>query len=286
MILFGAGEKSGLAWEVSQKLGSPLGKCEVKKFPDDELYVRVTSKVKGETCAVVKTVRSSDDLVELLLLLSALRDSGARAVHTVTPYLAYMRQDKQFNPGEALSAKTILQIIDELSDDVTTINCHFLGGAGDFIYEKVRLRNLDATPLLAGYFKSKVRNPIVVAPDKGSVAYAKHAAQMLDCPFNHLSKKRVSGEQVIIKEKNLDVKGMDVLMLDDIISTGGTIAKAAAVVRGWKPGSVNVGCVHGLFLNGVQQFKGAADRIVATNSIPSAVSKVSLADLIVADLKK
>jgi len=285
MIVFGASDPTGLAWEVSKLLNAPLGKLEVKSFPDGETYVRVLSKVKGETCSIVKSTRTNNDLIELFLLADALRENGARAVHVVAPYLMYMRQDKSFSEGEALSAKTILKLVDELCDDITTVNCHFLNGLGKAKLGNTWIRNLDAMPTLVDYFNGKLTDPIVIAPDKGSLGYAKKAAQQLDCSFNNLSKKRISGREVTVKDKKLEIKGMDVLMLDDIISTGGTIVEAGKVIRGWKPGSINVGCVHGLLLNGVEQFKGSVDRLVSTNTVASPVSKVSVAQLIADDLK-
>jgi ribose-phosphate pyrophosphokinase len=230
-------------------------------------------------------VTGSDDLLELVLMVDALKDAGAGQVHAVTPYLAYMRQDKRFKEGEALSAKTVLKMLAEFADMPVTVNCHFLNEAGENVFEGVRFMNLDAVPLLVDYFKSKTRSPVVIAPDKGSMGYARMAAELLDCEFNHLDKARISGEEVLVKDKELDLKGKDVIILDDIISTGGTIVNACKVIRGGRPASGNVGCVHGLFLKGVDQFQGVVDRIVACNSLKSSVSKVSVATLIADYLK-
>ncbi len=284
MIVFGLEKSAGLAWEVAKVLGAEQGKIEVKWFPDDECYMRVQSRVKNQEVAVIASIRSSDDFVSLLLTLDALRGAGARLIHTVTPYLAYMRQDKIFKEGEALSARMILRMLDELSDDITTVNCHFLDESGLHVFHDVNLRNLDAIPIIVEYFGSKVKNPLVIAPDAGSLAYAKRAAQLLDCEFNHLQKKRLSGEEVVIKDKTIDAKGRDVIILDDIISTGGTILNACKVIRSWRPSSINVGCVHGLFLNGFDQFSDVVDRLVCTNSLETPLSKVSVAKLIAKDL--
>jgi len=285
MIIFGGSNTTDLAWEVARELDTELGKREYEKFPDDEIYVRLKTDVEGRECAYVHSIKTSDDLVEALLMLDCLRDHGALQVHAVFPYLAYMRQDKRFKDGEALSAKTILKLVDEVSDQKAVINTHFLSGEGQEVYEKIRLTNLDAIPQLARYFKPKLEDPVVVAPDKGSMSYARRAAEILDCEFNHLQKKRISGEEVTVKDKNLDVKGKDVLMLDDIISTGGTILEASKVVKGYKPKSINVGCVHGLFLNGVEKFQGSVNRIIACNTLSSKLSKVSVAPVIARHLK-
>jgi len=267
-------------------LNAELGKSEVKSFPDGETYVKILSKVVGSECAVVNSIRSNNDLAEMMLTLDALRDLGATQVHAVMPYLAYMRQDKRFTDGEALSAKTVLRILEELSDSLTTVNCHFLNAGGEAVYNHVRFMNLDAVPLLVNHLGRKVDRPIVIAPDKGSVGYAKEAAHIMDCEFNNLSKKRISGTEVVIKSKDLDVKDLDVVILDDIISTGGTIVEAVKVIRGWRPASINVGCVHGLFLKGIESFKGVVDRLVSTDTVENPVSKVSVASLIAEDLRR
>jgi len=284
MLVFGGSRSTGLAWDIAKAMKAETGKTEIKSFPDGEKYVKILSGAKGSECAVVQSVRSNDDLVELMLLLDTLRDMGATQVHAVMPYLAYMRQDRIFSEGEALSAKTVLKILDEISDSLSTVNCHFLSDGGEAVFNHIRLMNIDAIPSLARYIGTKVKNPIFVAPDKGSLGFAKAGAEILDCEFDHLSKTRHSGSEVSIEMKDLYVKGHDVIVLDDIISTGGTIVESAKVIRKGRPASINVGCVHGLFLSGIDQFKGTCDRLVSTNSMDNPVSKVSIADIIAKDL--
>jgi ribose-phosphate pyrophosphokinase len=286
MLVFGGTRSMGLAWSVAKSLKCEVGKAEIKTFPDGEKCIRIGSKVQGKECAVIQSVRTNDDLVELLLMLDALRDLNTTQTHAVTPYLAYMRQDKRFTEGESLSAKTILKVLHELSDSLTMVNCHFLNEPGEAVYNHVNFMNLDATPILARSIREKAPNPVIIAPDKGSLGYAKAAAHTLDCEFNHLSKTRLSGTEVTIKPKELNVKGKDVIILDDIISTGGTIIEAVKVIRGWHPASISVGCVHGLFLNGVEPFQATVDRLVSTDTIENPASKVSVADLIAKDLKR
>jgi ribose-phosphate pyrophosphokinase len=135
------------------------------------------------------------------------------------------------------------------------------------------------------YFKVRMKTPMVIAPDAGSLGMAKEAADILDCDFDHMKKKRISGEEVIIEVKSLDVKNKDVLILDDIISTGDTIIKVADFVREWKPRSINVGCIHPLFTKGIEMFTGKVERLVASNTIESAVSKVNVGPIIARELK-
>ncbi len=284
MFVFGGTNSTGLAWDVSKGIKADNGKTEIKSFPDGEKYVKVLSHVSGSECAVVQSVRSNDDFVELILLLDALRDQGALQVHAIVPYLAYMRQDKIFSDGEAFSAKTILRVLSEVSDSLATINCHFLTDGGEAVFQHVNFMNLDAIPSIVEYMGKKVSNPIFIAPDKGSLGFAKTGAVQLNCEFDHLSKTRMSGSEVEMELKDLDVKGLDVILLDDIISTGGTIIESTKVISHGRPASINVGCVHGLFLSGIESFKGSVNRLIATNTLDNPVSKVSVSDIIAQEL--
>jgi len=286
MIVFGGSSSVGLAWDVSKDIGAQLGKNEVKKFPDGEIYVKINSEVKNQDCVVIQSVRSSDNLMEMLLFLDALKDQGAREVVAVMPYMAYSRQDKVFTKGEALSAKTVLKLVDELSSRIITVNTHFMRGSGQGVFHKIRFTNLDATPALINYLKVRMSSPTVIAPDEGSLGMAKYAAELLGCEFDHIKKKRISGEEVRIETKSLNVKNKDVLILDDIISTGNTIAKVAEFVGEWRPKSISVACIHPLFTNGIDMFKGKIDRLIATNTVESPVSKVNVGPLIAKELKE
>jgi ribose-phosphate pyrophosphokinase len=159
-------------------------------------------------------------------------------------------------------------------------------GYGEGVFHRIRFTNLDAIPLLVNYLKVRMREPMVIAPDAGSLGMAKHASEILGCEFDHIKKRRISGEEVVIETKSLNVKGKDVLILDDIISTGDTIVKVASFVGEWKPKSITVGCIHPLFTNGIDIFKGKLDRLVGTNTVESPVSKVNVGPLISRDIRE
>ncbi len=286
MLVFAGRSSEELAAKVAAEGNFYPGSMERKTFPDGELYVRVCTDVENNDCTVVASVTGNDDLVDLALLLDALRDQKARTVSAVVPYLAYARQDKVFEPGEALSAKTVVKLLSALTDELATFNCHFLDESGAADYHDMRIDNLDAFTPLAEYFREKLDDPIVVAPDKGSLGYAKKAANVIGCDFEHLAKTRHSADEVSYEEKDLSVAGRDVLILDDIISTGGTIVSSAQFIRRQKPASINVGCVHGVFARGTHDLKKTVDRLVATDTIQRAESKVSVASVIAGRLEK
>ncbi len=282
MFVFCNKKSEALAKEVVKATGAQLGEKEVKVFPDGETYVRILTKVTGKKAVVIHTTKNNDDLIELLFTLSALRDCGAHAVVCVIPHILYQRQDEAFKEGEAVSAKVILNIINRYADEIITVNAHFFDEGGKSSFGGVKVLNLDAFPLLGEHFKN-VPDLAIIAPDEGAMHYAEAAGKAIGCPHDYLIKKRIDGETVEMQPKALDIKGRNVVILDDIISTGGTMIKAAEMLKKQGAKSVRIGCVHGLFTKGVDIF-GKLD-VVCTDSLPTKLSKVSLAPILIKALK-
>ncbi|ODS41868.1 MAG: hypothetical protein MSIBF_00445 [Candidatus Altiarchaeales archaeon IMC4] len=286
MLVFSGSKSAGLAKRVSEESRIKLGETELRKFTDGEFYIRILSGVKNENAVLINSVVDNESLVETLLLLDALRDNGAKRIDLFVPYMAYCRQDKVFKDGEALSAKTVLKLLGNFSDSITTLNAHFLDTYGRFEPWGVKLKNLDAFPLLAKHFAGRVRSPVVIAPDKGAMHYARNAAEIIGCESDYLEKTRVSDTDVRMKTKKLPVKGKDVIILDDIISTGGTMLKAAGMLRGAGAKTIDLGCVHGVFSKGTEMFGGVVDELVCTDSIERTESRVSVSGLIAGEIQK
>jgi ribose-phosphate pyrophosphokinase len=286
MIVFGGSFSRKLAESVSNSMDLELGRIDSRRFPDGEFYVRLLSEVKDRECILIQTTSSNDAFMELFIILDLLRELNAKKIHTIVPYLGYSRQDKRFKEGEAFSTKTILKLIDQFSDSILTVNCHFLDYGGEFEFEGVRIRNLDAFPLVASYFRDKFQSPILISPDKGAIEYAKRASEIVNCDFDYLEKTRISDTQVELATKKLDVYDRDVIILDDMISTGATIIEAAEFIKKQGARSVHVGCVHGVFSNDLQKFKEGLDDLVCTDTIQTEVSKISVAGLISGAIKR
>jgi ribose-phosphate pyrophosphokinase len=143
------------------------------------------------------------------------------------------------------------------------------------------VNNLDAFPLLGKYFESK-KNLVIVSPDQGSKEYAKAAADAVGAEYDYLIKKRLDGENVEMQPKELDVNGKNIVILDDIISTGGTMMRASEKLKEQGAESVSLGCVHGVFTKGTDIFGDT--EVVCTDSLPTPLSKVSLAPIIIKNL--
>jgi len=282
MIIFSNQKSDALAKEVASGLRAELGVKERKVFPDGELYVRLMTPVKGQEVVLIHTTQNNDDLVELILTLSALKENGAKRITCVVPHMIYQRQDESFLEGEAVSAKVVLNLIDQFADRIITINAHFMDNGGEGKFGGVKVTNLDAFPLLGKHF-SGVKDLVIMSPDEGAMKYAEAAGRAVGCPYDYLIKKRIDGENVEMQPKKLSVSGKNVVILDDIISTGGTMKKAAEMLKSQGAKKVYLGCVHGVFTKGTDIFKGTD--VVCTNSLPTPLSKVSLAPVIIEKLK-
>lgn len=273
VVVAGTASKD-LAQKAADLLKAKLVEPEAKTFPDGERYVRIAPKIEG-TALVVQSTWPDANLVELMFLLDAARSAGAKRVLAAVPYFAYARQDRRFQDGEALSAKVIAQAIGRLCDGVVTVDPHkellvdFFG---------VPARHESAVPQLAEEFR-RLDVDTVLAPDKGAMVRATKAAEILGCQVDHLEKTRLSSTEVVIKAKSLDVRGQRVAILDDMISTGGTMATAIRELKRQGAGFVAAACTHGLFVSdAASKLKAAgADEILATDTLPNPFAKVTAA---------
>ncbi len=266
------------------------GEILLKKFPDGEFYARVISNIENEDCVVVQSIYNSDEFLKAILILDAIKRGKPKSITLVAPYLTYMRQDKIFLNGEALSAEIVLKELKNYADKIFLINSHNqqLRKKEKFKYLGIEIYNIDAFSEIAKYFKN-LKNPKVIAPDEGASDTAKECAKILKCESDYLVKirDRVTGK-IVTEDKNLGVQGKDVLIADDIISSGVTMIETLKIIRKQNPASINLACVHGVFCDAKNflMLKILADELIATNSIPNKASKIDLSELIAKELIK
>ena len=283
MLIVSGSNSQDLAHRVSKLTNSKLVRTEFKKFPDGEIYVKLNNDVEGEDVFLINTQNNQNDsIIETIIMCDALNDEGARSINLVAPYLAYARQDKKFNKGESISIRALARIYSNICDSIFTINPHETHIESFF---DIPFMYGDAVPELAKYVQNKLNNPVVLSPDKGAIELAKTASEILNCEYDYLEKTRISPTEINIAPKNLDVNGRDVLIVDDIISTGGTMATAIAMLKEQGAKRVIASCVHPVLIGDAlnKLYVGGADEVVGTDSFLSEVSKVSV-DNIVADL--
>ncbi len=279
MNIIGGPASQLLAARVSEALKSYLLVSEFKKFPDSELYTCILGELDSVT--IIQSTVNDSDFVSLLQLIDAC--SEAARINVVIPYMGYARQDKKFKEGEPISARAIASSIK--ADYVYTINIH---AQSVLEYFDAIAINLDATPVIGAYIKNmKLENPLIIAPDDGAIALARNAAQDLGIDYDFLEKTRISGEAVVIKPKSIAVKGRDVIIIDDIISTGGTIAETISLLREQGANNVFAACVHPVLAGNavLKLFAAGVQGIIATDTIEKGVSVVSVAPVIASALQ-
>jgi len=243
-------------------------------FPDGERYVRFLAPVAGDHVVLVQTTHPDPMTVELFLLADAIRDGGANRITAVIPYYGYARQDKRFLEGEAVSAKTIAKHLAVDCDELLTMAIP----ANPEILKTFPLPARDVSGMAAiGRYLKSLRVDALLAPDRGALRLVKEASVVAGVPFDFLEKKRIDSYTVKIEPKALAVKGKSVAIVDDVISTGGTIATAAQELRRQGARRVIAACVHGLFVDKAEENLKACDDVIATDTIQSKHTKVTVA---------
>jgi ribose-phosphate pyrophosphokinase len=283
-----------LSGPASKELGEKIGKllkAEAvpvfsKTFPDGESYIRFeTESLSNADVIIIQTTSPPQDqrLIQLLLMADDAADMKAKSITAVIPYFAYSRQDKRFLPGEAFSIKTIMKLLQDCGvSRIITVNAHNPTLLKTFL---ISVEDVSAIPILAEYFKMNrlVQDPLSLSLGKKALNVAAEADSILHGGFDCISTKRdVRTGNVTLEEKEVPVKGRDVVVFDDIISSGGTMAKAVKYVKDHGAKKVYAACVHPLLIGDSHKriLENGAEEIIGTDCVPSAVSKVSIAPLI------
>ncbi|MHB1908619.1 MAG: ribose-phosphate diphosphokinase [Nitrososphaerales archaeon] len=269
---------------LASKLATKLVRIENVDFPDGESKVRILDEARNKSVAIVQSLYPPQDKHFLQLLLTAhkLSEDGAD-VNAVIPYLAYARQDKEFLPGEIVSLGVISHLLRSVGvRRLVTVDIHSAQGLGLF---SIPVYSCSAMPLLAEYILQNhdLKNPIAVSPDFGSSSRVEAFAAVLKSEYVSFKKtrNRQTGE-IATEGQNLKLVGRDAVIVDDMISTGGSTAKCAQLLKKYGARRVIATCTHAILVGGAVDKMTAAgvDEIVASNTIPSRYSKVDVTPLI------
>lgn len=284
MIILPGPASQDLANRLAAELKARLVPVFFKKFPDGESYLRIEGDVQNEDVVIIQTTSppQNERLMQLFFLASAAKDQGAQRIRVVVPYLAYSRQDKIFLPGEAFSAKTVVDIIRSCGvAQIITVNAHNPTALDTF---SIPIKDLSAISLLAKYFRDQdFEGAVSLSMGKKGLATAEEAATVLKGTYDYIPTRRDRNTgKVSIEEKPLGVKDEVVIFFDDIISSGGTMIKAVAYAKNQGAAKVYAACVHPLLIANAKEriMQSGADAVVGTDSVPSTVSVVSVAPII------
>ncbi len=280
-----------LATAIAKHLDAELVPVDLRIFPDGESKIKMR-RVDKDYCIVVQSTYPPTDrhLLQALMMIKRCSEGGAANVCAVMPYMAYSRQDRAFLDGEVVSMALVAKLIETVGTKrLITVDIH---SPASLSYFTIDTQNISAVGLLADYAAVKIKPnaPIVVSPDMGGAKRAVKFARMLGTDMVALKKSRDKDTaEVIIEEKELNssVLGRDLILLDDMISTGESIVEACRFLRRYNPNKIYAICTHALLIgDATTRIKAAGvEEIISTNSVPGINAKVDLAPLITTKLK-
>jgi len=273
-----------LAKKLSKRIKANLVKSAIRVFPDGESKITLSGKISKNTSIVVQSIYPPVDsnLIQALVLISKAKEISSEVI-AVIPYLGYARQDREFLSGEVVTMKVLAKLFKGAgASKIIVVDIHSMVGLK---YFTIKSKNVTAIPDLVKYFKKlDLKDPIVISPDQGGKDRAKEFATEFGLEFIVLDKKRDRKTgKVQIKTKNIDeVIDRDLILVDDMISTGGSIINATQFLKKQKCKRVYVACTHALLMNDAEKKikKAGVTKIVSTNTIPGKTSIVDVSNSI------
>ncbi|MCK5147065.1 ribose-phosphate pyrophosphokinase [bacterium] len=270
MKIFSGLANRPLAMDIADYLNIPLGESEIIRFNDGEIKVKYNENIRGMDLFIIQpTFPPADHLMELLLLIDAAKRASAKRITAVIPYFGYARQDRKDQPRVALSAKLVANLITTAgADRVLTMDLHSASIQGFF---DIPVDHLYASTIFVDHLKKiKLGNPMVVAPDIGSSKRAGAYAKRMGCELALVDKKRSEAGKIDQVTLIGDVMGTDVIIVDDIVDTAGTMCKGAALLKSEGASQIVAACTHPL-LSGpaIENLKASCiSKMLVTDTIP------------------
>lgn len=268
--VFSLNSNKGLATEIADAIGVELGKCSVTRFSDGEIQIKIEESIRGCDVFVIQSTSQpvNENLMELLIMIDALKRASARTINVVMPYYGYARQDRKAHAREPITAKLVANLLETAGAmRVITLDLHAPQIQGFF---DILIDHLIAVPILSDYFAKKNLNDIViVSPDHGGVTRARKMADRLKAPIAIIDKRRPKPNVAEIMNIVGNIEGKTAILIDDIIDTAGTITLAANALVENGAAEVYACCTHpvlsGPAIERIQNSK--IKELVVTNSI-------------------
>ena len=281
--VIGGNASKDLAKRIARRLKAKYVDADTRTFPDGESKITFRHNLKKSVVLVVQSTYPPVDtnLLQILSIISEAKKISSK-IYAIMPYMGYARQDRQFLNGEIVTMSVVAKMLQAAgAKKIIAVDIHSKTALRHF---KIPTENVSAIPELAKYLKKlKLKNPIVVSPDTGGSLRAKKFADILKSDFITLkkSRNRKTGK-VSIQSTKADVNGKDLIIVDDIISTGGSVVKATQFLKKQKCKRVFVVCTHGLLVGDAEKNikKAGVTQIISTNTIPRSISKVDVSGVI------
>lgn len=279
-----------LSTDLANKLQINIGSLEIRNFPDGESYVRIHSNVKNRVAILVcELSHPNEKILPLIFVAETLKELGASKVCLISPYLPYMRQDKRFNPGEALTSALFAKSLSNCVDYLVTVDPHLhrIQSLSD-IYFINSISALHSTKAIAEWVSCNIDSPFIIGPDEESQQWVAEVANIAVVPFAIIKKIRYGDRKVSISVPEIKDIGKTLVLIDDIISTGTSMLAVIheLVARGFK----NFICIgiHALFDDKVYKnlLSGGAQQVITCNTIPHPSNKIDITDILVEEVKR
>ena len=281
--VIGGSASKDLAKRLARRLRAVYIETETKIFPDGESKITLQKIPKKSVILVVQSTYPPVDtnMLQSLSIISQVRKISSRT-YAIIPYMGYARQDKQFLSGEVITMSVVAKMLQSAgAKKVIVVDIHSNTALNHF---NIPTENVSAIPELVKYFKKlNLKNPLVVSPDAGGSSRSKKFASLLKSDFIVLKKHRDRKTgRVSIQTTKVDVQGKDLIIVDDMISTGGSVIKAAQFLKKQKCKRVFVACTHGLFIGDAERKikKAGVSQIISSNTIPKSTSKIDVSGVI------
>ncbi|OGS34176.1 MAG: phosphoribosylpyrophosphate synthetase [Elusimicrobia bacterium RIFOXYC2_FULL_34_12] len=259
-----------LSKEVSSYLKNPLGNIDVGRFPDGEIKVKINQNVRNSDVFIIQpsSTPANENLMELLIIIDALRRASVQRITAVIPYFGYSRQDRKAEPRVPISAKLVSNLITVAgADRILTLDLHAGQIQGFF---DIPVDNLYVRPVLVDYFiKKKLQKVVVVSPDAGGVERARSFAKRIKSGLAIIDKRRLSPEEAEVMHIIGDVKNKNIIIVDDMIDTAGTLVKAAQALKNAGANDIYATAAHGIFARDAYTKieNSVVKEVIVTNSI-------------------
>ena len=306
MVVVSGSSGRDVAEALAPLLGMQYIELVTRRFPDSEGYVRIPEdaidSIRAEPVILVSNTYPDSGILQTILLLEAIGDvrkgdlknlkgvepqsmpDVGAGIYLAIPYYGYSRQDKRFSKGEVISAKVIADLFARSCDGMAILDLHEPAVLEDMDFP---VKFVSAMPEVADRLANVVKPDFILSPDKGAISRATDVANLIGCEFSYLEKTRIDAHTIEHTPKDLDVNGKVVAIVDDMISTGGTICRASDALRRQGAKEVHAACTHGLFTGGaISRLANHVNGVHSTDSLPNPRAVVSSAPALARGIKE